>query len=245
MKVNIPNPCFEKYENMSPTELGRMCKVCNTEVVDFTNWETKDIVAYIQKSNQKVCGRVDISASNPKYNWSKFAATLLAIGSLGSITNLSTASASDYSPIVQENQKKDSITFIILNQKNSPMPEVRIRNNYNGQIWISNKDGKVTLPISSTTETYKILILGYLPQEIKVNKKKANRTIKIVMEEESTTIGEVIIEPRARIKPTFNKEINSIHLIEQQKVSSTPESSSSIKHKLKSLFNIFSVRDDK
>ena len=68
MKVNIPNPCTEKYDNMSPTELGRLCKVCNTEVVDFTNWETKDIVEYIQNSNQKVCGKLKLSQIENKRN---------------------------------------------------------------------------------------------------------------------------------------------------------------------------------
>ncbi len=82
MNVKIPNPCNEKYEGMSPSELGRMCKVCNTEVVDFTNWETKDIVSYIQKSNQKVCGRM----KSPTYtelvhlnrmNWLSISASFL------------------------------------------------------------------------------------------------------------------------------------------------------------------------
>ena len=71
MKVNIPNPCAEKYDNMSPIELGRLCKVCNTEVVDFTDWETKDNVEYIQKSNQKVCGKLSkryrVFFPTPKY----------------------------------------------------------------------------------------------------------------------------------------------------------------------------------
>lgn len=68
MKVNIPNPCSEKYESMSPTELGRVCKICNTEVVDFTNWETKDIVEYIKKSNQKVCGKLKVPQIEDKRN---------------------------------------------------------------------------------------------------------------------------------------------------------------------------------
>ena len=61
MNLNIPNPCTEKYDNMSPTSLGRLCKICNTEVVDFTNWEAKDIFKYIQKSNKNVCGKLKLS----------------------------------------------------------------------------------------------------------------------------------------------------------------------------------------
>ena len=243
MKVNIPNPCSEKYDNMTPTDLGMLCKVCNTEVVDFKNWETKDIIDYIKKSNKKVCGRLNISASSPKYNWRQFAATLLTIGSLGTSTNLKAASVSNYSLTVQDNQKKDSVTLIILNQKNSPIAEVNVRN-INEQTWISNKDGKVFLPITSTTESYKILILGYHPKEIKVNKKKTNQTIKIVMEEASTTIGEVIIEPSTRIRPTLNEEINAIHQLEPQKISPSTTQDASLKKKIKRLFNIFSTKDE-
>lgn len=100
MKVTLPNPCAEKYDNMSPTELGRMCKVCNTEVVDFTNWETKDIVDYIQKSNQKVCGRINTQRAPIngilRIKWFKYIAAALAVGNSGTLLY---AKDSLYSPI--------------------------------------------------------------------------------------------------------------------------------------------------
>lgn len=100
MKVTLPNPCAEKYDNMSPTELGRMCKVCNTEVVDFTNWETKDIVDYIHKSNQKVCGRINTQRAPIngilRIKWFKYIAAALAVGNSGTLLY---AKDSLYSPI--------------------------------------------------------------------------------------------------------------------------------------------------
>src|SRR5690606_21605403 len=58
MSITTPKPCTEKWDNMSPTERGRHCSVCQTEVVDFTDWETDDIIRYIQNANKKICGRI-------------------------------------------------------------------------------------------------------------------------------------------------------------------------------------------
>src|SRR5690606_17188028 len=90
MKIGIPNTCSEKYDNMSPTALGRLCKVCNTEVVDFTNWETKDIVSYIQNSNKKVCGKMktfDSSKNSALKKWVRLAISLITITSTITLAN--------------------------------------------------------------------------------------------------------------------------------------------------------------
>ncbi len=40
MSITAPKPCTEKWDNMSPSERGGHCSVCQTEVVDFTDWKT-------------------------------------------------------------------------------------------------------------------------------------------------------------------------------------------------------------
>jgi len=56
--VSIPEPCSENYSRMSPTDAGRQCQRCQTEVVDFTHMSTEEIQAFFSGlSNTAVCGR--------------------------------------------------------------------------------------------------------------------------------------------------------------------------------------------
>ncbi|HJT74049.1 MAG TPA: hypothetical protein VJ720_08525 [Chitinophaga sp.] len=56
--IHIPTPCHEDWNNMLPANEGRHCLQCCKTVVDFTNWETADIIAYFEKNaGKKTCGR--------------------------------------------------------------------------------------------------------------------------------------------------------------------------------------------
>jgi hypothetical protein len=58
-QVRVDNPCHEDWDNMSPSEQGRFCGVCQTEVVDFVNMSDQDFITFFQNyQGQKVCGRV-------------------------------------------------------------------------------------------------------------------------------------------------------------------------------------------
>ena len=55
--IHIPEPCHEKWGEMSPTEKGKFCKVCTKEVVDFRDKSQVEIISHIEKSENRVCGR--------------------------------------------------------------------------------------------------------------------------------------------------------------------------------------------
>lgn len=55
--ISIPNPCNENWDNMSPETNGRFCSSCEQIVVDFTKMSDQEILDFISKSQQKVCGR--------------------------------------------------------------------------------------------------------------------------------------------------------------------------------------------
>ncbi|MCJ8152162.1 hypothetical protein MKJ01_00110 [Chryseobacterium sp. SSA4.19] len=56
--IQIPNPCSEKWETMSPQEKGRFCSVCSKCVIDFTQKQQHEIQQiFIEKKNEKICGR--------------------------------------------------------------------------------------------------------------------------------------------------------------------------------------------
>ncbi len=54
--IRIPEPCNEKWSEMTPTERGRYCKVCQKEIYDFTQMSNFDLVRKLDKG-ENVCGR--------------------------------------------------------------------------------------------------------------------------------------------------------------------------------------------
>ena len=58
LRVNIEEPCTEKWQDMTQLEKGVYCKNCCKEVIDFSILSDTEIVDYIQKGKgEKMCGR--------------------------------------------------------------------------------------------------------------------------------------------------------------------------------------------
>lgn len=55
-KITVPKPCHEDWNAMIPSDRGRFCNACTTQVVDFTNMSSDEIRDYLTK-NTNVCGR--------------------------------------------------------------------------------------------------------------------------------------------------------------------------------------------
>lgn len=58
LKISIPKPCHEDWQQMTPQEQGRHCAVCAKTVVDFTNMTDDEVKNYfITRKDEKLCGR--------------------------------------------------------------------------------------------------------------------------------------------------------------------------------------------
>ncbi|RQO35488.1 hypothetical protein DBR39_17480 [Chryseobacterium sp. KBW03] len=55
MKLTIPRPCHENWDNMTPEEKGKFCSVCSQSVYDFTDLSDEEISNF--NFDQKICGR--------------------------------------------------------------------------------------------------------------------------------------------------------------------------------------------
>ncbi|WP_338812534.1 hypothetical protein V9L05_14180 [Bernardetia sp. Wsw4-3y2] len=57
MKIQIPKPCHEDLNTMSPAERGLFCGSCQKVVIDFSSMTDAEIVDYFKKiGSQKTCG---------------------------------------------------------------------------------------------------------------------------------------------------------------------------------------------
>ncbi len=57
MKFNIPQPCHENWEEMTPEAQGRFCGACSQIVIDFSEMTDEEVLAIFLKKNKKACGR--------------------------------------------------------------------------------------------------------------------------------------------------------------------------------------------
>jgi len=80
IQLNIPRPCHENWDQMTPVDKGRFCGSCQKQVVDFTTMNDSQLVAFFRKpSTGSACGRfmqdqLDRSIDIPKKRipWVKY-----------------------------------------------------------------------------------------------------------------------------------------------------------------------------
>src|ERR1700722_206170 len=59
LKLSIPTPCNENWDNMTPNERGRHCASCDKIVIDFSLYTDKQLVEFFEKIKDNVCGRLN------------------------------------------------------------------------------------------------------------------------------------------------------------------------------------------
>jgi len=57
--LQIPKPCRENWHEMRPDDDGRYCLHCAKTVVDFTGMSDEQIIAFLEDSHGKICGRLN------------------------------------------------------------------------------------------------------------------------------------------------------------------------------------------
>ncbi len=62
--IEIPNPCHESWDQMTPDATGRFCNNCQKSVIDFTLWSDAQLYQFFSKETRQVCGRFYMSQVN-------------------------------------------------------------------------------------------------------------------------------------------------------------------------------------
>jgi len=80
LQLQIPVPCHENWNNMTPENQGRFCMSCQKTVVDFTAMTDYELIQYFKKVKGNTCGRFTEDQLHTKYdleskkrlNWFKY-----------------------------------------------------------------------------------------------------------------------------------------------------------------------------
>lgn len=70
MKITIPKPCHENWENMTTDEKGRFCAVCSKTVRDFSKVPDDEIIDFFSSSSENICGNFNPSQLNRDLHYS-------------------------------------------------------------------------------------------------------------------------------------------------------------------------------
>ncbi|WP_123912694.1 hypothetical protein [Chryseobacterium pennipullorum] len=95
MKITIPKPCHENWENMSADEKGRFCSVCSKTVHDFTGFTDRELADSFTL-NDDLCGRFREDQLGKNLNFS--IAITLALGFWAVSSTLASVKAQEIKP---------------------------------------------------------------------------------------------------------------------------------------------------
>ena len=89
IQITIPEPCHEKWSEMTPVKEGFFCRSCQKNVIDFSNKTENEIYEIINRSEGKMCGRFTThqlqnpvrktELHNSLFNWRAIAASIGAL----------------------------------------------------------------------------------------------------------------------------------------------------------------------
>lgn len=89
MKITIPTPCHENWDNMTTDEKGKFCSVCYKTVHDFTDFSEEELINRLD-SDINICGRFREDQLGVNLNFSlvsKLVLGLLAVSSFTAAVN--------------------------------------------------------------------------------------------------------------------------------------------------------------
>lgn len=79
IKIQVPKPCHEDWNKMTPKDKGAFCSSCEKVVVDFTKMSDRQIVDFLnQNKGKKTCGKfnsyqidrkISVTTPSPNYYW--------------------------------------------------------------------------------------------------------------------------------------------------------------------------------
>lgn len=87
MKITIPKPCHESWDNMTAHEKGKFCSVCLKTVHDFTSFSDEELINTFE-SNKDICGRFRNDQLDVNLNFSFASKLALGLWVVGGFTTL-------------------------------------------------------------------------------------------------------------------------------------------------------------
>ena len=210
--IDIPEPCNEKWNNMTPANRGRNCDRCQYEVVDYSRFTDRQLINEFS-SNTIKCGRfhkdqlnrvIEINEGGAHISPIRKIAAMVAITAATIVSSPNSSEAQTIpteqvdstkipSNINVENNKISApiqISGVVLDKESGESligATITIKGTKNGTI--SDFDGNFTIeaPINSTLV---FSYVGYESQEVQISN---NKDVNIFLEISGHILGGMVI----------------------------------------------------
>ncbi|NMH89958.1 carboxypeptidase-like regulatory domain-containing protein [Flavivirga algicola] len=207
ININIPKPCREDWNKMTPEEKGRHCNICQKTVFDFTSKTDEYIVkTFIENSN--ICGRFKATQLKRELVLRrKGTNTYLSFVASGLFAFLGLTSQYTYSQKPTKVEQRDTlqkakmqtnkhssidkkgnyIRGVIRDTDKLPLPGAIILIKGTTRGTTSDPDGNFSIE-AKLGDTLQISYLGYESKEIKITEKTPNI---VLLELEEDILGDI------------------------------------------------------
>lgn len=211
-KIRIPEPCNEKWSEMTPTEKGAFCSNCKKEVMDYTNTSTYQLAKLLDRE-EELCGKfrpdqLNVEFSSVKNRKYPKASLLLGLSTFLSIATpifgqnktaevlyIEQSKKVEKDSIDTKKQVKSILIEGMVADDDYPLPGANIlfKDSYIGTT--ADFDGNFSLTIDrkeiNENLTLVVSYIGYETQEVTINEK--TRFIKVSMVEDQCLLGDTVV----------------------------------------------------
>ena len=213
LEINIPKPCTENWNQMSPEQKGRFCGSCQKTVYDFTRLSDRAILEKIQ-SESSLCGRFSDAQLNRELNIPKNKSAIWTAAITGILSFLSAAndkiqaqtkleitqSKSENLPgkIVKAPERDLTISGIVSGD-GLPLPGAFIKIEGTEISAKTDFDGKFII-LARENDTLICSFLGYEDYKTIVYQEEP---VKIVMKDDIAILDDVVFTGKIHVKRNF------------------------------------------
>ena len=236
IQIHIPEPCHENWHNMTPKDQGRFCGSCQKTVVDFSVMTDNELLDYISKSSQHVCGRfsndqlnTDLKKTENKrrfswaYCWNLLLATLLITEAKAQgkpvVKKKPAVQQMDLLPrmgaiaVVEPEQlelppPREINGTVLDSYTNKPLPGASVYVKGAGTGMATDSLGNFHLRVNKG-DTVIVSYVGYTTQTMVVDSNTNWQPVKMVMLELQGTLGIVYVQHKVPKKEKVKRVINN------------------------------------
>jgi hypothetical protein len=221
LTLDIPHPCTQSWNEMSPVDGGRHCLHCQKTVIDFTSMTDQEILTLLSKQKNNLCGkfreeqlsRTLIADTQPRHAFlpaAMLASLLAAIIPANSKADDPGAAMTQIMIAAADNVAKENAPRLLKGQivdslTNEALEGVTISLKGSGTVGtVSDEAGKfqIAIPVGSTAQSliFRISYLGYNTKEVSFNTKELSAPITISLQQSATDLKELVVTSYATRK---------------------------------------------
>lgn len=232
LQLSIPQPCKESWDDMKSSGEGRHCTNCNKTIIDFSLYSDKQLLEFIKKSKDQLCGRLSVAQVNRPIFYAEPQNHFLHKLLFGSALTIGIACSANanYNPnqkplieqyeLIKDNSAqeqptgdstKKAIEGVVMDaDNNEPLPFCAVAIILNGQVMItatSDINGRFQLKVPDSLAHNKLTLLatclGYNELKKDIVPSKIKSNINLGLKaSELHIVGMMIYSPPADLDPT-------------------------------------------